>query len=64
MNMIRVILPTHLRTLAHVGSEVTIAARGTIFLCPSAIQHLRRKLFSSAFNDPCRESSGSFWRLR
>ena len=28
MNMIRVILPQHLRTLAHVGSEVTVEVQG------------------------------------
>jgi sulfur-carrier protein len=28
--MIRVILPTHLRTLAHVGSEVTLEVPGAI----------------------------------
>src|SRR5258708_1498723 len=28
MNMIRVILPQHLRTLAHVGSEVTVDVQG------------------------------------
>ena len=28
MNMIRVILPQHLRTLAHVGSEVTVEVEG------------------------------------
>src|SRR5882757_2253198 len=32
MNMIRVILPQHLRTLAHVGSEVTIEVPGQITL--------------------------------
>ena len=30
MSMIRVILPHHLRTLAHVGSEVTLAVEGPI----------------------------------
>src|SRR5260370_29953287 len=29
-NMIRVILPQHLRTLAHVGSEVTLEVEGPI----------------------------------
>jgi molybdopterin synthase sulfur carrier subunit len=28
--MIRVILPQHLRTLAHVGSEVTLEVEGTV----------------------------------
>lgn len=28
--MIRVILPFHLRTLAHVGSEVTLAVEGSV----------------------------------
>src|SRR5438445_2558386 len=28
--MIRVILPTHLRTLAHVGSEVTLEVEGPV----------------------------------
>ncbi|HEY7352051.1 MAG TPA: MoaD/ThiS family protein [Terriglobales bacterium] len=28
--MIRVILPTHLRTLAHVGSEITLEVQGPI----------------------------------
>jgi hypothetical protein len=32
MSMIRVILPQHLRTLAHVGSEVTIEVPGQITL--------------------------------
>jgi sulfur-carrier protein len=31
--MIRVILPQHLRTLAHVGSEVQIEIEGTATLC-------------------------------
>ena len=30
LTMIRVILPNHLRTLAHVGSEVTIEVQGPI----------------------------------
>ena len=33
MNMIRVILPQHLRTLAHVGSEVTVEVQGQATLC-------------------------------
>ena len=32
LNMIRVILPQHLRTLAHVGSEVTIEVEAPITL--------------------------------
>ncbi len=31
--MIRVILPQHLRTLAHVGSEVTLEVEGRATLC-------------------------------
>ena len=31
--MIRVILPQHLRTLAHVGSEVTLELDGLVTLC-------------------------------
>jgi hypothetical protein len=31
--MIRVILPPHLRTLAHVGSEVTLDVNGQATLC-------------------------------
>ena len=30
MNMIRVVLPQHLRTLAHVGSEVTLEVEGPV----------------------------------
>ena len=33
MTMIRVILPQHLRTLAHVGSEVTLEVEGPVTLC-------------------------------
>jgi molybdopterin synthase sulfur carrier subunit len=33
LKMIRVILPQHLRTLAHVGSEVTLEVDGPITLC-------------------------------
>jgi sulfur-carrier protein len=32
MNMIRVILPQHLRTLAHVGSEVAVDVPGQVTL--------------------------------
>lgn len=31
--MIRVILPQHLRTLAHVGNEVTVEVQGQATLC-------------------------------
>jgi len=32
-NMVRVLLPKHLRTLAHVGGEVTLQVEGPVTLC-------------------------------
>ena len=40
--MIRVILPQHLRTLAHVGGEVTLEVGGSVTLC-SALDALEAR---------------------
>ena len=40
--MIRVILPQHLRTLAHVGSEVTLEVEAPVTLC-SALDALEAR---------------------